>query len=204
MIAFTKTLDPVPDYEALAPELLTVDAVGLGEQHPHRRWEYALALRTLAVHEPRRAYYYVLDVGGAGSAFAQMIAKQDPDVICEIIDPRVNHGIEEWTGGPVNAITAISTIEHVRDESAFLRAIAWTLAPGGLCFLTMDCWNGGLADTAHFSWMRERIYTPERWQALSSFLQDLGCRPFGQVDWAYHGDHVYDYTFASLAVVKEG
>src|SRR5207253_10530278 len=73
MIAFTKTLDPEQDYPALAPELFVVDRIGIEGQHEHRRFEYALALRTLTVHRTPLSYYHVLDVGGAGSTFVRMV-----------------------------------------------------------------------------------------------------------------------------------
>jgi hypothetical protein len=60
--------------------------------------------------------------------------------------------------------------------------------------------------------MRQRIFSRDRWRDLagkhdgieepliSEFDQHFEL--FGGVDWAYHGDHVYDYSFASLALVK--
>jgi SAM-dependent methyltransferase len=204
MIPLTKTLNPEKDYTTLAEECALVDAVGVEGQHTHRRFEYALALHALAAHRPADAAYHVLDVGGAGSPFSQIV-DQLPWVACEVIDPKVNADIEGWpTATPVDAVISISTIEHVRHPTPFLRAIHRALKPGGLLFLTMDCWNCEGPDTAHFHWMRERIYNKASWQDLAKHATlHLGFKRFGTADYTYHGNFVWDYSFCSLALVKE-
>ena len=206
MIALIKTLDP-RDWDELVPELVLVDAVGIGEQHPMRRWEYAMALRALSEH--RKGYvsplagYLVLDVGGAGSPFAEIC--QSTQASCQIVDPKLNVAIEAIGGVPLaDAVISISTIEHVKEPLPFLEACHRALAPGGLLFLTADYWDRwGGPDTAHFHWMRERIYNPMKWGVLAGEASTLGFRMFGGYDMIYGGNHVYDYTFASLALTKE-
>jgi len=211
MIPLTKTCDPEDLLGLLAPQALLVDQVPLGGQHPMRRWEYALALEALTEHWATAMWngqiqpaYGLLDVGGAGSPFSQIV-DQIPGLACEVIDPKLNMDIEAFAPmSEADAVVAISTIEHVRHPTPFLRAIHRALRPGGLLFLTMDCWNCEGPDTAHFHWMRERIYNKASWQDLAKHAtMHLGFRRFGTADYTYHGDFVYDYSFCSLALVKE-
>jgi SAM-dependent methyltransferase len=210
-LPLTKTLRCPYDFGYLAPELQVVDAVGIGEQHPMRRWEYAMALHALRLHQQGYTSpldgYRVLDVGGAGSTFGRMCVPDDGTGTIrqyELVDPRENETIEARQADYLaDAVISISTIEHVKDPLPFLQACHRALAPGGLFFLTMDAWDKEGPDTAHFHWMRERIYDQYSWPDLAVTCRKLGFRGFGGFDPAYHGDHVYDYTFASLALTKE-
>lgn len=216
MLPLTKTLDPA-DYDRLAQELREVDKLELGEQHPQRRWEYAMALRALRVWSVGNdGPPEVFDVGGGGSPFLNLAFN-----LCSghhaVVDPEPPHPslerwaefryfgspIEEYTGLPVDAITCISVLEHVKNYRPFLRAIAKNLHPGGLAFFTVDYWNCEGEDTAHFHWQRERIYNRHTIKKLLTDASELGLKPYGTVDWAYNGDHVYNYTFLSFALVKE-
>jgi SAM-dependent methyltransferase len=200
MIPLTKTLDPA-DLDDLTEEVALVQAVGIGEQHPMRTWEYSLALRAISEHRKTHhsLEYLVLDVGGAGSPFSQIVPYP-----CQVIDPKINLAIEDLDlpAIPADAVTAISTIEHVPSQLPFLDACHRALAPGGLLFLTMDCWDRDEADTAHFHWMRERIYGPHLFARLINACLTVGFQGFGAVDLTYHGDHVYDFSFRSLALTK--
>ena len=208
MIPLTKTLDPA-DWDDLAPELARVRAVGIGAQHDLREWEYSLALRALVTHREHYptppADYLVLDVGGAGSTFSAMVT--GPGVACKVVDPKINKSIEQVSPVPpyalADAVVSISTIEHVKEPLPFLQACHRVLAPGGLLFLTFDYWNQSGPDTAMFHWMRERIYNQLTWGLLAADCVAMGFQAFGETDVTYHGDHVYDYSFCSLALTKE-
>lgn len=229
-LPFSKCMD-LADYPSLEPELALLDQHGAVEgQHPARRWEYALAHHALAAwladwpdleqcwdDHPLRA----CDVGGAGSAFAGTL--RDVVAAVDVIDPAlilkgtVNHitfyPVDLWQysvtqpHAQYDVLTLISVLEHVPDDAVnrLLRAAKILLRPGGLLFLTVDCWNSAGPDTAHFYWMRQRIYTPDRVRALQQTLREQqGFVSFGRGDWTYHGPTVYDYTFASLAMTRKG
>lgn len=211
-LPLSKTLHP-DDYQALAAEVAFVEAFGgeaLAQQHPHRRWEYALALRaflTWTQGQPPASLarpWRVLDVGGAGSPLASLLHRGL--VEAAVCDPGVNTPIEAapYPDATFDAVFAISVIEHVPEVPPFLAACTRVLAPKGLLFLTADYWDTPGPDTAHFHWMRERIYSQPSWDRLSRALRDLGLTRFDGVDPIYHGDQLFgSYTFCSLCFTKE-
>lgn len=208
-IPFTKSMDPA-DLDHLGWVLPIVEAHfdQASPQHPVRQWEYGLALRTWVAWEQMvddpLLLYPILDVGGAGSPFTLMFTHAGG---VRVIDPAVNTTLEAAGIAPasIGAIFCLSVLEHADDPLALLTAAAHALAPGGLLFLTMDGWNGVGADTAHFHWMRKRIYTPASWKALAQTAEALGLGLFGGADWGYRGDQLYgSYTFFSLALIKGG
>lgn len=218
MIALSKTLDPA-DFEELTPELSIVDRwfTREREQHPMRRWEYALALRALTTWRfvSHRTEQIIYDIGGAGSPFQWML----PGPIAQVIDP--DSDLRQGNGERLpldqfvrtnpklaDMVFCLSVIEHVDNLDQFLYHLSCLVAPGGLLFLTMDACgcsipHGG-EDSHHFHWMRKRIFTiGELHQTVAEPLLDYGFNVFGARDlvtWA--GPHVYDYTFASLALRK--
>lgn len=208
----SKTLDPA-DYAHLDEELRAVDTYeqALRHQHPHRRWEYALALHAIsqwAVVSPR-LLGPLYDVGGAGSPFYYMLrdwTKTYEPVI--VIDPALVNGytLEEYLAegearlSPI--VTCISVLEHVQDLDRFCYHLSCLLAPGGLLVLTMDYWNRCGPDTAQNREQRARIFCPKTLLALRNQCVLYQLTPFGGVDPAWHGAHVHDYSFASLVLEK--
>lgn len=218
-LPLTKFLHPF-DFEMLR-RLLPVEVrkqVLDGEiegQHPMRKWEYGMAMKASCQWLDAARYILPwgtslsdwpggswLDVGGAGSPFSNWVTELTP-FTCEVLDPKTSVPIESYAGPAAYVITAISTIEHTTDDLAFLRACIKNLRPGGLLFLTTDCWDGQEKDTAHFHWMRERIYTERSFQALVASAERVGLRQFGGADYHYHGAQVYDYTFGCATFVRE-
>jgi SAM-dependent methyltransferase len=211
-LALSKSLHP-SDYALLDTELAFVDHLGVaGQATDHRRWEYAMALYVWTAwegaREDRGCFGYTpvaIDVGGAGSPFAEVFRRWRPGVAIEVVDPSVNCAIEDWPEDePLDAVFCVSTLEHIPEPKPFLRACVTRLRPGGLLFLTVDYWDCEGPDTAHFHWMRKRIYNRTSLEDVRSFLKTLRVQRFGGVDTRYHGNHVYGtYTFASLALRKE-
>jgi hypothetical protein len=210
-LPLTKTLNPA-DLLTLTDELDIVDSYPLGsEQHPCRRWEYAMCV--LAVREwlklwPTELPPIGMDVGGTGSCLKHILTDR-LGVATRVLDPRENETLREYRDAhpPVcfPLVTCISTIEHVPEEDywAFVTDLASLVMCGGLLFLTSDIKKRGAGDKKHFHWMRERIYTPIRWGELASIIESHGLSLFGDIDWRYNGDHVYDYSFCSMALIKE-
>lgn len=217
MLARTKTLD-LADYaplQAVTYRLLPESV--LEGQHPHREWEYRMALATReswrrSLPRPDEIPLHVLDVGGGGSRFWEVF--DAPRYTCTVVDPeRPPAGGGAWVKAlidsddpaipaQVDAIFAISVIEHTEHPRTFLAACAKRLVAGGLLFLTADCWDCEGPDVAHFNWMRQRIFNIGSWRKLLDAAREHGLVRFGEADWHYHGDHVYNYSFISGALVK--
>lgn len=219
--ALSRVLRPADlDSTHLAPFLAIVDRHFTSEspQSEWRRWEYAIALaaidqwRTVCAADPRG---YTVDIGGAGSPFRHMYGPQGIAVIDpNEPDPARSFTLANYLGMGTElaaVVTCLSVIEHVPDLDRFLYHLACLVAPGGLLVLTTDCWNHGGTDTAHFHWMRERIFTPGQlyWHSgqltVYDTLHRLGFDFFGGVDPSYPGPAFYGatgYTFASLVVRK--
>lgn len=220
----TKTVEPA-DYDTLAPQLQVIDQIGVPDQTPEaRRWEYALALEAIRAWREQRGVVLglgvpvIYDVGGAHSRFAEIVhALYGAGQIIDGAEPG-SWSLEDYvTQHPplASAVCCLSVLEHVEDLDRFLYHLACLTAPGGLLVLTMDCladdpdlrlracgcWP---ADTAHFHWMRQRIFTPWRIQdEVAEPLLDYGFRLFGEADWQYHGHTLYgSYSIASLVLVK--
>ena len=205
MIALSKFLDPA-DYAELVEELRLVDQhfTKDREQHPQRRFEYALALRALLEWDrqtalPRSVFY---DVGGDGSPFARML----PYPVTTIIDPAREGSstldrFVQQSPRLADAVFCLSVLEHVDDLDQFLYHLACLVAPGGLLFLTYDACGVDdrvfPEDTYHFHWMRKRIFGQYALYWLDAQLKPYGFEPFGRTDLTYPGPHVYDYSFAS-------
>lgn len=221
-LPLTKTLHP-DDYAALRGELEVVDLhfMTMREQHPARRWEYAMALHAWTKwRQPVvNSLDLLYDVGGAGSPFRYMLMEDlEHEVI--VVDPEEpepnDWGLEEFIGANprlADAVFCLSVLEHVEDLDQFLYHLSCLVAPGGLLFLTMDACGcpshaadmevGEPPDQHHFHWMRKRIFgaADRRW--VAERMLSWPFQVFGQADvFTYHGDHVYDYSFASLALVK--
>jgi hypothetical protein len=207
--ALSRTMHP-DDYAKLEGELLAVDAVGIGEQHLQRRWEYGLALHALGqwytangisgLHAP------IYDVGGSGSTFARIVERWVERPVT-IIDPRERNGqtLRQAIGAGrkcAQFVTCLSVLEHVDNVEEFVTDLAALVGPGGLLVLTMDYWNKCGPDTAHFHWMRSRIFCPKTLALLRHDLRGHGFRVFGETAYSYKEPQVYDYTFASLVVER--
>ncbi len=209
----SKTLDPARDYAELAEELKIVDQHfhSAAEQHPHRRFEYAMALRAFDTWGGRGSSRCV-DVGGAGSPFWQMLPVDNT----RVIDPKENTDLATLLqqGHPplADAVFCLSVLEHVEDLDQFCYHLGCLVAPGGLLFLTVDhcgCAShdadmevSGTPDQHHFHWMRKRMFGQRDLRWLAKSLVDYQFHWLGERDFTLQPPSVYDYGFASLALQK--
>lgn len=165
-----------------------------------------------------------IDVGGAGSNFWQLLRHYTTAQI-DRLDPALTgdhdvdaHGIAVTRNLPLpldrfvdrcqgtctyDAVFCLSVIEHVANPAVFLGQLAQLVAPGGLLVLTFDFGNAE-EDAYHFWWMRKWIASPAMVEiSCRTLLGALHLRPIDEVDPAFYGPTVYDYSVFSLALVKE-
>jgi hypothetical protein len=198
-LPLSKVLNPM-DYAKLTKEMSFVDRVPLGNQHPHRVWEYSMALRAMAEADILPSAR-VIDVGSGPGMFCQILRSigfkpcsydpQDGFPPFEMVD----------LGRYYKAVIAISVLEHVEEFTGFLEGMA--RASSDLVFLTFDYAgdeNPHLKDSYHFNWLRKRIMNRARVEFAIAAFQGWGFEPFGDVDLSWTSPQVYDYSFASLCM----
>lgn len=224
------------DYAELGDELQFVDQVQswAGQphphQHPHRRWEYALALRTLLLwgSQPgmRMADFgcgiglmspmllamlhevtmYEVWVYGNEEEFAlrQMInVKQRVDSYASY--RMIHRPLCELTDEDRNydAAFCISTLEHIGEWKRAFLDLLQSVRRGGLVFLTMDYAPKGKNEDYQLAWMRTKIYTPEAMDDIISVAGENGFRLLNGKDWTWEGNMVNDYGFVACAFLRE-
>jgi len=192
------------DLLVLAPELQTVDLLfgSSTPQHAGRRWEYAMALRTVwesGVLETKKIVPpMALDIGGAGSPLHLMLDRVG-FFACHVIDPVINMPLESALEKGISApfVACVSVIEHVMDLPGFVEDLKRVVTPGGVLFLTSDIWNqrDEDPDKAHWHWMRNRIFTPGTWEATAANFCASG-------EFALLGDH--DFSWGGVVLENWG
>lgn len=214
-LPLTKAWNP-RDYADLTEELQVVDQhfTKDREQHPERRWEYALALRaqgTWLEQRDGKVNLPIVDVGGDGSPFWRMA---HPDGIVHVVDPAAAGGktladyLQNGTARLAPQVFCLSVLEHVDDLDQFLYHLSCLVAPGGLLFLTMDGCDDYLddwpVDSYMYHWMRTRIFNHYGWRlGVREVLYGYGFGDLGAADINYHGAIPgLGYTFYSVALVK--
>ena len=207
-LPLSKMLDPA-DLDVLTEELALVDEHPV--PHPMRRWEYALALR--AVHtwqaSSGRVLNFAYDVGGAGNHLKLIVGTEFQSYqVVDPADPDYPRALSSFLD--VNPILAdvvfcISVLEHIEDLEEFVYHLSCLVVPGGLLFLTVDaCADLSFPPDDHYANapVRHRIFNIPTLGALSAQFLRRDFTVFGALDYTWHGAHVADYTFASLAMVK--
>jgi SAM-dependent methyltransferase len=229
LFPLSKCMDPRDLEDVLAPDLQRLAQANVLEgQHATRLWEYGMAhyavrswqqAQEQADGATGRGPLVIADVGGCASRLATTLSTYTTHPVL-VIDPRATADdaslpgvsvlslpIEEAAASHLShdqfdIVTCISVLEHIEHVRPFCRACKMVLKPGGLFFLTLDCWNQSGPDVAHYHWMRKRIYNPDLIRKLQQDLRELGFLSFGRGDWTYWGDHIYGYSTASVAMVK--
>lgn len=204
------------------------------EQHPHRRWEYALAYEALKDSLPSiLKINQTLKVADFGAGFGllspmmvqlghhvslyeiwthgnredlvrkQLAGAAAPDANYSIIHRPLSQLVPKLDHGVYDASFCISVLEHVKEEKAAFVDLCRSVRPGGLVFLTMDFANTD-QDTFRHRGMRARIYDAKGMERLVGYARGEGLELLGgESDWSWHGPMVNEYSFSSLALVKQ-
>lgn len=124
------------------------------------------------------------------------------------IDPQLDMDLAtyraKFSNDRFQCVFATSVIEHVPDDTAFIRDLCAILEPDGVCILTADFKNGWKpGDPLPAS--NVRMYTPQDIARIIQLLESEGCylvdRPNleGAPDFHYQG---HDYSFVSIVFKK--
>lgn len=217
-----KTLDPA-DYAHLQDEVARIGHAhnlfaGLfDDAHPHRTWEYAIALAALGGREDVKGKE-ILDVGGGPSPLGGILAWSGAQVT--VIDLGDNRAGQEdighraaacsastpggslrfvqadFTSGSsqkFDAVFCTSTIEHVPEHHRFFQSLLNSVRPGGLFVLTTDFHPSGSPQCeGHL-----RTYNSVM---LTIWAATPGTQTVGPCDYIDRGCPVNGYNFASLVL----
>lgn len=205
-------------YAELTEELTLIDAVQAQVNgvlhHEHRRWEYGLALSLL--NRYRDEIENVLDIGSGASPFPAVLAqagyyvealdaaptiKAQPGYAQLINRTIVVRQQDVMTYTPterIDAITCLSVLEHVEDDTALIYKLCHLNPKLMIC--TVDFHPSGQAFRSpdHL-----RTYTAERLKEFAALCKPCGYKLVGIPDWTYTKNYVYDYSFASLVLKAE-
>lgn len=219
MKVFNKTMDPERDYEIYDGIGHVQNIVGMLQghgvphrfDHPHRAWEYGLAIDASQSIDAK----HILDVGGGGGVFAPAIAYTGVEVLQ--VDPdNVGGWIAQQSqllGRPItfvqsdfmlyhterkfDAVVCLSVIEHVEDDRAFFKKLLTHVKRDGLLILTTDFAPDGLPHNP----FHRRTYNTQQLKALVK-LSRRKFRYHGRLSYGDHGGPVNGYNFASVVLKR--
>lgn len=100
----------------------------------------------------------------------------------------------------------ISTLEHIPDPVRAFKDLCRTVTPGGLLFVTTDFADKEEDRFSHWTLRAGKMFTWQTYQELMAAGQEEGFRLLDCAsDWIWNENCrlVYDYGFASLAMVRE-
>lgn len=213
MNTFCKSLHP-DDYTPLAPYVEMFDRMAAqlpcSIEHHHRRWETALALAAFAEDRGPDDTPTLLEVGSGGSLFAPLATSLGYAVT--VCDPSkrallahkqarkmrrqinvVNEDFMDTDLGTFDYVACLSVIEHVEEDAPFWTKLLAS-AKRGVVLTTDFSPDGGRYSRDHL-----RTYTPE---LLESMCSADGWEPLGAPLYDDNGPQVFDYSFASVALVR--
>lgn len=210
-----------------AASSLAKNGVRVDIGHGHRFWEYGMATKVLFDWMGKRksdSEPSIVDIGAGVSLFGPSLHLLYDMKVMEI-EPEtypyesrcllnaylhrlskrgldwVNASLHDVTGG-FDAVFCISVIEHMDDELACWSKLADLVAPGGLLFMTTDI----VPDRSKrytYDNLRHTNYDIAMFIEREQLLERKGLKLFGGLDSTFNGCHVHDYSFASLAMVRE-
>lgn len=216
MLTFSKVLD-INDYShftehlAIEPIIRTLKR-NYRYEHEHRKWEYGMALRFLLQNNVKT----VLDVGGGGSIFSPLLSmygfevtqldagygEKEVEYQNQFLKNKIKFTYGDFSKdqklGKYDAVVSISTIEHVENDEDFFNNLL--KHSKNLVFFTTDFHPSGKP----FSGAHLRTYNKDSLAKLVFNSKNVTFRFPNLVlpTFVYTGDYVYDYSFASVALVK--
>lgn len=215
---YSKTMHPIHYMEMDEHKYVQEIATSLYEsgvpyrfEHPHRAWEYGIALNALKSKDIKT----VLDVGGGGSVFAAAAASLGIDVLQ--VDPgNVGNWItrqemalgiklpfeqvffEDFDDEVFDAVTCLSVLEHIPGDLFFFEKML--LHAAKMIVVTVDFSPTGKAVVdGHI-----RTYNEDMMVELIGIGRKGGFELLGRAyDYSHPGDYVYGYNFASLVMERK-
>jgi SAM-dependent methyltransferase len=226
----TKTVEE-KDYDLIANQVrelrgcyvaITNGGAKIDIGHEHRFWEWGMALKAFQdwmIDVSKIDNPEVLDVGsgdgllGPTFAWGQLlsITELEPRIECfhnrllcnSLLKAKLNVlQSYDQLASSYDVVFCTSVIEHVASDHAFLRNLSQLVASGGLLFLTTDV-VPVMPGRYHFDNLRERNYTMFDICKMIEYLKSIGFESFGEVDLEYKGSKVFDYSFASICMVRQ-
>lgn len=227
MNVFCKTLNPKEDYPLIEQEKglyheiknLLDDCRNPLQEHEHRAWEYGIGLKIIK----KERIFSVLDVGGENSTFPFCCAYLGCDTT--IVDPQ-NLGMQIQSQNVrlpdkncyvkyiqsdfldfdidkvYDMVSCISVLEHVRNDTIFFEKLLQYVKPDGILYITFDYHPSGKKfynDDSHL-----RTYNIKNIKNFIEIARNKAFEVYGEfADYTYHGNHVFDYNFASIVLQKE-
>ena len=182
-----------------------------------KSWDVALFARVLTESFPSTAA--ILDVGSVGSelpwtlhlaSFRNLLGCDvDPKVRKMPFAGSIGYHVGEMhniglADGTLDAITAVSTVEHGVDIPAFLRTAAVLLRPGGMLCISTDYWPEKISTDGLFPFgMPWTIFSELEIERLIAEAADVGlalndCAQIPPADEAPVSWNGKQYTFIAL------
>lgn len=185
------------------------DHIPASIEHPHRCWEASMALAAIDELASGNGGT-LLDVGSGGSLFAPLAASMgytvtvcDPHERVTYAGPQghmlgkdiaiVRQDFMSVDLGQFDYVVCLSVLEHVPDDAAFVDKLLATANRG--LVLTVDYSPGG----HRFSNDHLRTYSPGM---LAAMADVEGWETMDDLEYLDHGEQVYAYSFACLALRK--
>lgn len=191
--------------------------------HAHRKWEWGMAIKALTIWylEYNEENISIVDVGSGDGLLAPAIScglsmsvtEIEPreecytnrvhcnSILTNNLKPEIKW-IQKSDGSKYDVVFSISVMEHVVADHVFLKDLADMVKPSGLLFITTDVMPT-MPGKYHFDNLREHNYVMFDILNKVRYLESVGFESFGESDFAYKGNQVFDYSFCSLAMVKK-
>ena len=183
-------------------------------EHEQRYWEYSLALKALQDIKAKN----VLEVGGGGSLLIPILYSHNINVT-EIDSTNCSVTLQNQANRlqlqkPIqyiqkdflqvelkkqfDAVVCLSVIEHVKQHNEFFQKLLQFVKTDGILILTTDFHPSGKP----FSINHLRTYTEKDLLLYAKSAKDFDFFR-GKPDYTYKGNYVYQYTFASLILIRK-